>query len=118
MSDRHPTDDRREMFRHLPFPFQDGRFPPQLGAGVQRTVADGREPAREVIHTNDNSWLIGDGIGDPNLPGASTVLHLQHLLLADPTLEELAFLPLGQMATRDGLGGPWAVTKHKWRDEP
>ena len=85
------TSDPREMFRHLPFP--DGRFPPQLGALVQTTVADGVEPAREVVHTDDNSWMIGDGVNDPNLPGAAIVLHLHHVLRADPLLEGLASLP-------------------------
>jgi len=53
---------------------------------VQVTVADGVEPAREVIHSEDNSWLVGDGINDPNPDGAATVLHMHHLLQVDPTL--------------------------------
>jgi hypothetical protein len=86
MSKEPPISDPREMFRHLPFPFPDGRFPPQLATVVQVTVADGVEPAREVIHSEDNSWLVGDGINDPNPDGAATVLHMHHLLQVDPTL--------------------------------
>ncbi len=118
MSESPPSSDPREMFRHLPFPFQDGRFPLQLGAVVQTTVADGKEPAREVIHSEDNSWLVGDGINDPNLPDASTVLHLHHVLRADPTLEALATLPLNHIATRAGPGHPWTIAKNKWLDDP
>jgi hypothetical protein len=69
-SERWDTDvmtghDRREMFQRLPFPFDGDEFPAALGAVIQRTVLDGSEPAREVIHTPDGSWLVGDGISDP-----------------------------------------------------
>ena len=117
MSPPSQTSDPREMFEHLPFPFHDERFPPQLGAVVQRTVINGQEPAREVIHTDDNSWLVGDGLNDPNPPGAAIAFHLSHLLEADPTLEELATLPLGCVATRSGLGQPWAIGPHTWASE-
>ncbi len=100
MSDELPPTDPSEMFQHLPFPFKDGRFPPQLGAVVQTTVVNGKEPARLVIHTNDNSW------------------HIHHVLQADPSLDELAGLPLGHIATRGGPGRPWSITKHEWPDEP
>lgn len=109
--------DPSEMFRHLPFPFEDGRFPAQLGVVVQRTVADGKEPAREVTHAQDNSWAIGDGINDPNLPDACTVLHMHQLLQTDPTLEELALLPLNHTAQRDGPGRPWETAQLKWIDD-
>jgi hypothetical protein len=118
MTKQTPKGDSREMFRHLPFPFDDDRFPPQLGAVVQRTVADGKEPAREVIHTEDNSWLVGDGINDPNLPEAATVLHIQHVIQADPTLAALASLPLGHIAKRDKPGRPWVISVLVWSDEP
>ena len=111
------TSDPREMFDHLPFPFQDERFPLQLGVVVQRTVIERQEPAREVIHTEDNSWLVGDGVNDPNPPGAAIAFHMSHLLEADPTLGELATLPLGCIATRSGPGQPWAIGPHTWPNE-
>lgn len=46
--------DPREMFQHRPFPFPDGRFPQDLGAVIQKTVLEGKEPATVVIHTEDN----------------------------------------------------------------
>jgi hypothetical protein len=49
--------DRREVFRNLPFPFPNDQFPSDLGAVIQRTVFDGDEPAREVIHNAANHWL-------------------------------------------------------------
>ena len=118
MSESPPNSDPREMFRYLPFPFENGRFPPQLAAVVQTTVADGKEPAREVIHAEDNSWLVGDGINDPNIPGACVALHLHHVLRMDPALNALATLPLNHIAKRAGPGDPWTIAKHKWLDDP
>jgi hypothetical protein len=37
-------------------------------------VLDGSEPAREVIHADDNSWMVGDGVNDPKEPGAAALL--------------------------------------------
>lgn len=57
------------MYQHLPFPYEGDELPAELGAVVQRTVLDGVEPAREVIHTPEGSWCVGDGTHDPNPPG-------------------------------------------------
>lgn len=103
-----------EVFRHLPFPFEDARFPASLGAVVQRTVLDGAEPARTVIHTDEGSWLVGDGVNDPNLPGAVAVVGMVHVVDQDPTLDELATLPPGHIAERDSLEDVWHVRSHEW----
>jgi hypothetical protein len=39
-------------------------------AVVQRTVARGELPALVVVHDAEDYWLVGDGVGDPNLPDA------------------------------------------------
>ena len=101
----------------MPFPFPDGRFPSQLGAVVQLTVLDGVEPAREVIHSDDNSWLVGDGINDPNVPGASIATHMRHVLALDPTVAQLASLPVGHIASRAEKHEPWRVARHLWLDD-
>jgi hypothetical protein len=77
-----------EIFRHRPFPFPDGQFPVDLGAVIQRTIFDGDQTARVVIHDDAGSWLVGDGINDPNPPGASLVTGLRHLVDKDPSLTE------------------------------
>lgn len=38
--------EKHEVFRHLPFPFADGRFPDSLGSVVLRTVLT--EPSQSV----------------------------------------------------------------------
>jgi hypothetical protein len=82
-----------EMFQHVKFPFPDERFPDELGAAIQKTVLDGQLPARYVAHTEDNSWLVGDDLSDPNVEGAAIAAHIRHVVDADPTLEPLATLP-------------------------
>jgi len=95
------------MFQHLPFPFDGGVFPRQLGAVMQRTVLRGEEPAREVLHTQDGSWLVGDGVNDPNEPGACVASHIWHAIERNSSMAELADLPPGHMATRSGPGHAW-----------
>lgn len=102
------------MVRHVPFPFPDGQFPAGLGAAVQRTVLDGTEPAREVIHAVDGSWLVGDGINDPNLPGSTVATHLAHAIERNSSIAELSDLAPGHLATRQQPGDPWSVTAHEW----
>ncbi|GEK20458.1 hypothetical protein CXY01_09780 [Cellulomonas xylanilytica] len=98
------------MFRTLPFPFDGHRFPDALGAVVQRTVLDGTEPAREVVHFSDGSWAIGDGVSDPNLPGAAVATHIWHAIAQNSSIAGLAQMPPGSLARRPGPGEPWQVT--------
>jgi hypothetical protein len=109
--------DSREMFQHLPFPFPDGVCPSQLGAVVQRTVLRGDEPAREVIHTADGSWLISDGVNDPNQPGAVVATHISHAIKHSSSIASLADMPPGQITTRRGPGQPWIVDQHHWPED-
>ena len=101
--------DPREMFQHLPFPFDGDEFPAALGAVIQRTVLDGVEPAREVIHAPDGSWLVGDGVNDPNLPGVSVATHIWHAIERNSSLRSLASMPPGHIAKRDGPGRDWQI---------
>ncbi|MET8256512.1 hypothetical protein [Micromonospora sp. NPDC005205] len=122
MDDHHTTEtsghsDQHEMFRSLPFPFSGGRFPDNLGAVVQRTVLEGREPAREVTHTDDNSWLVGDGVNDPNQPDAVVATCLRHVMELNSSVAQLASLPLGQSAFRKNPGEPWVIETHSWSEE-
>lgn len=105
---------RHVMHRHLPFPFKDNRFPHDLGAVIQLTVLDGHAPAREVIHTLDNSWLVGDGATDPNAPGACVAACLLHVIEQNSSVAGLADLPLGHVAHREDPGHPWIIDLHEW----
>jgi hypothetical protein len=103
-----------EVFRNLPFPFDGDTFPANLGAVVQRTVLEGVEPAREVIHATDGSWLVGDGVNDPNEPGAVVVTHMSHVVERNSSVAQLANLLLGQIARRARPGDDWVREPHVW----
>ena len=105
---------RAEMHRHLPFPFPGEAFPATLGAVVQRTVLDGVEPARLVLHDIDGDWAIGDGLNDPNLPDACIATHIHHVLILDPTLATLATLPPGHLAERESPADRWQISSHSY----
>jgi hypothetical protein len=105
-----------EVARDVAFPFPDGRFPPSLGAVVQRTVLTGQEPARVVIHDDENDWLVGDGVNDPTAPGASVIACISHVAEADSSVAELTTLPIGYMAQRDEPDQPWVVSVHEYPD--
>ncbi|GAA3526483.1 hypothetical protein AFL01nite_04820 [Aeromicrobium flavum] len=98
-----------EMHRFVPFPYEGNRFPSTLGAVVQRTVLDGEHPAREVIHTPEGDWCIGDGVNDPNLPGASIATHISHAVEQNTSLASLASMPHGHIASRSNPGWEWQV---------
>lgn len=106
-----------EVFRHLPFPFTGDRFPESLGAVVQLTVLHGLEPAREVVHADDGSWLVSDGVNDPNAEGACIVTHIWHAIEHNSAIAELATMPRGTMARRNGPGAEWRTEPLQWLDE-
>lgn len=108
--------DPRDMVRSMPWPFDDGRFPPELGAVVMHTVLDGRRPALLVWHSEDDDWAIGDGIDDPNEPDACVATHIAHVVARDPTVAELASMPPGTRADRPDRSSPWEITPTP--DEP
>ncbi|MFF2078381.1 hypothetical protein ACFVXG_26950 [Kitasatospora sp. NPDC058162] len=110
------NNDSHPVVRQASFPFPDGRFPRDLGAVVQRTVAEGRLPALVVVHDSDGDWLIGDGINDPNLPGASGLYCLSCLVEEDASLSETACLQPGSAAYRDGPGLPWTIEPFRYED--
>lgn len=106
------------MFEGLPWPFEGDDFPPHLGAVVMRTILPGEQPAREVIHTFDNTWLVADGVNDPNAPGACVATHMSHVVEWNSSVAHLATLPPGHVAVRGGGGQRWKVEPWAgWEDE-
>jgi hypothetical protein len=102
--------------RSADFPFPENQFPAELGAVVQKTVADGSMPALIVIHDDDNEWLIGDGVNPP-LPEACGIYHIAHVVDRDRTLLGLAALPIGYAAERDSPKDPWQTRRWIYSDE-
>lgn len=81
---------------------------------MTKPVLDGRLPALQVLHTEDNRWAIGDGLTDPNEPGACQIAHIWHVIDEDRSLETLATLPLGCQADRLAPGSPWIISRREW----
>lgn len=104
------------MLRRLPFPFPDDRFPADLGAVVQRTILDGDEPARMVVHTSEGDWLIADGVNDPNEPDATVATHISHAIERNSSIADLATLEPGHVATRTEPGEAWEISVHEWAE--
>ncbi|MFC4536565.1 hypothetical protein [Sphaerisporangium dianthi] len=96
-----------EIFRSLPWPFESNEFPPDLGAVVQWTVAKGDTPALFVGHTDDNEWLVGDGVNDPNGDGACAAMCIWTAIERNSSIRALADLPLGWAAEREAASTPW-----------
>lgn len=73
-------------------------------------MAHGELPALFVGHTEDNSWLVGDGVTDPAAEGAVAAMCIWSAVGLDASLRELADLPIGWAADRDAVGDPWVRT--------
>ena len=83
---------------------------------VQRTVLDGQEPARSVVHDAYGDWLASDGVSDPNVHDASILVCMHHLVERDPSIEPLATMPPGTVAWRNNADDPWTFEKHAYED--
>jgi hypothetical protein len=49
--------------------------------------------AREVVHTVDGSWMVGDGNNDPNLAGASVATRIARVVGQKSSIAALASTP-------------------------
>lgn len=96
-----------EIFQYLPWPFETAQFPSNLGAVVHWTVASGEAPALFVGHTETNSWLVGDGVNDPNIPGACAAMCIWAAIKHNSSIRTLADLPMGWAAERDAPAASW-----------
>jgi hypothetical protein len=85
--------------------------PPHTGVYLSETVHKGTEPITYVSHdSEDGAWQF---LGDSMSEGGGPVLScFHHPIDRDPSLAELADLPLGWYAQRDKVGEPWIRRKH------
>ena len=85
--------------------------PPHTGVFLSETVHNGTEPVTYVSHdSEDGAWqFMGDTMRDG---GGPVISCFHHPIDRDPSLAELADLPLGWYAERPKVGEPWVRTKH------
>jgi hypothetical protein len=83
------------------------KFPdsPHAGAFVSKAVDSGNEPITFVSHdAEDGVWqFLGGSMSDTG----GVLVYLHHPIDRDPSLLELADLPLGWYAERNRIGDPW-----------
>jgi len=93
------------------------KFPdaPHTRVFLSKTVHEGAEPITYVSHDlEDSAWqFLGDSMSDGGGPVTSC---FHHPIDRDPSLAELADLPLGWYAERGAVGEPWTRKKHPKSD--
>ena len=88
---------------------------PHTRVFLSETVNKGTEPITYVSHdAEDGAWqFLGDSMTDG---GGPVISCFHHPIDDDPSLTELADLPLGWYAERTGVGEPWIRKKHATED--
>jgi len=87
---------------------------PHSEALLSDKVDKGTEPITFVSHdASDGAWQF---LGDSMFEGRGVLVCLHHPIDRDPTLAELADLPVGWYAERDAVGEPWTRKKHPTDD--
>jgi hypothetical protein len=78
---------------------------------LSQAVHSGTEPVTYVSHdAEDGPWqFLGDSMSDG---GGPVISCFHHPIDHDPSLAELADLPLGWYAERGRVGEPWTRKKH------
>ena len=85
------------------WPFDD---PPNVASITVRQVVHGGEPILLVAHyAEDGGWQFLTG--GPFEVADALAVSLAGMVRRDPSVAELADLPLGWSATRPGVGQPW-----------
>ena len=89
--------------------------PPHAQALLSETVHKGTEAVTYVSHdAGDGAWqFLGDSMSDGGGPVLSC---LHHPIDRDPSIAELADLPLGWYAERSQIGEPWTRKQHSIND--
>ena len=86
------------------WPFGD---PENLAVITTRQVTEGKAPILIVSHDEDDGgWQFLPGHG-PLLEENARVVGLRRIWLLDPSVGELADLPLGWQASRNAPADPW-----------
>jgi hypothetical protein len=89
-----------------PWPFED---PPNCVSISLRDIMERRRPILRVGRDDDDSeveWQFTDGRDAPRVEDA-VILCLESVLRIDPSIAEVADLPVGWRAVRDAVGSPW-----------
>jgi hypothetical protein len=100
-ADQHPLGPWSGMLADVPWAFRER---PDSTAFTTKRVFRGAAIAY-VFHDREGTWQFVDA--EPWVPDDFVVSHLGHIIEQEPSLAELADLPIGWGASRDGPEGPW-----------
>jgi hypothetical protein len=80
--------------------------PPNVAAiTTQQVIKNGLPILRVTHYSDDHSWAFVCGTTDAE--GDGSVIGMGEALEIDPTIRQVADLPLGWTARRDKVGGMW-----------
>ena len=94
----------------------DWKFPdpPHTGVYMSKAVHNGAEPVTYVSHDEeDGAWQF---LGDSMIESGGVLVCLHHPIDNDPTLKDLADLPIGWWAERSKPGDLWIRYKQEPED--
>jgi hypothetical protein len=80
---------------------------PELGVVVCRHVANGQRAVGFSSRYQDGEWAFTCGEADHTSDADYVLIHVHHLLEADPSLDEVASLAPGWSAERKSVGADW-----------
>ena len=86
------------------WPFMDS---PSLAVFSLKRIFKQDRPVLYVLHDEDGGWQFLDG--EDCTEDDAAVVAFEEIVAHDPTLRELAALPLGFHAVRESVEGPWQV---------
>jgi len=93
---------------HNHWPFAD---PKNVAVITLKSILSGGSPIRHVTHdAEDGMWQFLDGatVSEEN----ASIVSLEEITRIDPSLMELADLPLGWYADRSAASAPWRRGKN------
>ncbi|GAA2026035.1 DUF4262 domain-containing protein [Pseudokineococcus marinus] len=73
---------------------------------TSQVVLDGA-PVTVVVREADGAWLLLETDAQYEEPDDLHLVHIDHLIEADPSLTEVVDIPAGSRATRDSRHAPW-----------
>jgi hypothetical protein len=80
---------------------------PLTATVTSRQVIEGGLPILQAVHySDDGSWAFT--CGTTNNSADLLLVALKNLVALDPTICQIAKLPIGWSATRQFVGGPWS----------
>jgi hypothetical protein len=93
------------------WPFEDPR---NVAVFTTADVIDRSLPIVHVSHDEDDgAWQFHSANGAPDDRAEHRLVALEEIVTHDPTIADLADLPLGWRATRGGLGAAWVREKSR-----